>query len=197
MNWIQKNWSTIGGIIGLMIVLIVFLEQGVWYSLDHLVWLHLSLMMFHQFEEYSFPGHFTEFYNTNLAGKNPITKFPLTKQGVLLVNIALAWSFYLLGAIIGTSFIWFTIGLALITLINGIMHIFMYFRLKRYNPGFITSIIFFVPFGIYLLKIISQTDVNAFSWILGALVGIVGVRLIPLTINFAYRHSKKNYTLSS
>lgn len=183
MNWINKNWANIGGILATGIILIILFDESSFLDFQSLLWLHFAFLLLHQFEEYSFPGKFKEFYNTNIWNKNPITKFRLNNKGILLVNVILAWTFYLIAAIMGGKTIFLTIGLVGISILNGLMHTIMFFKLRKYNPGLITGLLLFIPFGIFLLSKINQLEMaEQKSWIIGFAVFIIGTALIPLSI---------------
>ena len=181
MNWINKYWSIIGGMIAIGII-VTFIGRGdQMFSIESLIWFHLAILLLHQFEEYSFPGKFKEFYNLNIWNKNPITRFQLNNKGVLMVNVVLAWTAYLIAAIYGDKLIWLTIGLSGITILNGIMHTLMFFKLRKYNPGLITGFFMFIPFGLFLIINLKE-NLKIGSWILGGMVFMIGSILIPLSI---------------
>ncbi len=185
MNWINKNWANIGGILAMGIILVVLINDKTILDFQSLLWLHFAILLLHQFEEYSFPGNFKEFYNTALLNKNPVTKYPLNDKGILLVNVILAWPFYLIAAIMGDKTLYLTIGLAGVTFLNGFVHNLMYFRLKKYNPGLLTGLILFIPFGLYLLiKIDDLGLADPKSWIIGFAIFLIGTALIPLSIRW-------------
>ncbi len=193
MNWINKNWANIGGIIAIGIILKILITQNFFLDFQSLLWLHFTALLLHQFEEYSFPGKFKEFYNTNLLNKNPITKFRLNNKGILLVNVILAWTFYLIAAIMGEKMIFLTIGLAGVTILNGLMHTIMFIKLKKYNPGLITGLLLFIPFGVILLSKINQLEMaEQKSWIIGFAVFLIGTALIPLSIRLTNKITVPN-----
>ncbi len=81
-----------------------------------------------------------------------------------------------------------TIGLASVTIINGLMHTLMYFKLQKYNPGLITGFLFFIPFGVLLLSRIYMEEMSDLkSWMMGFVLGLLGTALIPLTIKWSNR----------
>ena len=188
MNYINKYWATFGGIIATGIIIIaLYFDKDLLY-IETLIWIHLVTLLLHQFEEYSFPGKFKDFYNSNILNKNPITRFPLNEKGILIVNIVLAWTLYIIASIVGTKVIYLTFGLIGITILNGIMHTIMFVKLKKYNPGLITGALVFIPFGLYFLTRLEEYVTNK-NLILGLMIFVVGTILIPLSI---YITSKKN-----
>ncbi|MBY0477172.1 MAG: HXXEE domain-containing protein [Chitinophagaceae bacterium] len=188
MNYINKYWATFGGIFATGILITAFSFDKEIQHIETLIWFHLAILLLHQFEEYSFPGKFKEFYNANIFNKNPITKFPLNDRGVLIVNIVLAWTMYIVASIVGTKMIYLTFGLIGITILNGIMHTVMFVKLKKYNPGLITGAFAFIPFGFYLFKRL-EAYVTINNILSGLLVFVVGTILIPTSI---YLTSKKH-----
>ncbi len=180
-KWIIKYWAILGGIIAFGIVVSVFLHGNGMDSFQSLVWLHFALLLFHQFEEYSFPGKFKDFYNTNILNKNPITRHPLNEKGILVVNVILAWTMYLGAAICGERLIWLTVGLLGITILNGVLHTLLYFVLWKYNPGLLTGFFMFIPFGLYFINNIKES-IKIENLILGSMVFVIGTALIPISI---------------
>lgn len=190
MKLINKYWSAFGGMFAVGIIVAILANSKHILPIESLMWIHFAMMLFHQFEEYSIPGKFKEFYNANIWNKNPITKFQLNDKGILVVNVALAWTGYFIAAIYGQKILWLTIGLAGVTIVNGIMHTLMFILLRKYNPGLITGLLMFIPFGLFLLiKIQGNTEPG--NWIAGLVVFVVGTALIPLSIKMTNR---KNVT---
>jgi Protein of unknown function with HXXEE motif len=187
MNYIYKYWATFGGIMATAIVILtLYIDKGI-FSIQTLIWIHLATLLLHQFEEYSYPGKFKDFYNNNILNKNAITRYPLNEKGVLIVNVVLAWTMYIFASFVGIKAIWLTFGLVGITILNGIMHSIMFIKLKKYNPGLITGALIFIPFGFYLLTRLEEyaTFINI---ILGLIIFIIGTALIPV---FIYLTNKK------
>lgn len=191
MNLINKYWPNLGGVIGFAIITTILLNGRQVFSIQSLTWLHLAILLLHQFEEYSIPGKFKKFYNTNIWNKNPITRFELNHKGILIVNVILAWTAYLIAAIYGEKLIWLTIGLSGLTILNGIMHTFMFIKLKKYNPGLITGLLIFIPFGTFLLTRIAG-NIEQKYWMMGLIVFIIGTVSIPLTIRLTNKTTVPN-----
>ncbi len=193
MNWITKNWAKIGGLIAIVIIFVLLLNSS-FSEIESLLWVHFATLLLHQFEEYVYPGKFKEFYNENILDKNKITRFPLNDKGIILVNVILGWTAYLLSAILGENFIWLAIGLLGVTILNGIMHTIMFIVKRKYNPGFITGLFLFIPFGTFLI-LKSIENITPESIIYGMIVFVVGTALIPISILITNRikvHNKGN-----
>jgi hypothetical protein len=177
VNLIKRFWATFGAILAILIL--VFVEKHL--SVKTLCYIHFSTLLLHQFEEYVFPGNFKGFYNTHIYKKTKITSFFLNDSGVLMVNIVLGWIMYILAIFLSEKALWFSMGLAGISILNGIMHTAMFIRLKAYNPGLITSLLVLIPFGLFFLDILFDA-VGSTEIILGFAVFVFGALLIPTCI---------------
>ena len=181
MTWIIRYWALIGGIIAIGIILFVLMTGMQFAEINTLLWLHLSLLLLHQFEEYIYPGGFSEFFNRTIQRKNATTQSPLNTGGILLVNVVFGWTAYLISAISGIHNLWLALGLLGITVSNGILHTAMALVKRKYVPGLISGFLLFIPFGVYvILKILKLT---AGENVLPAItVFVTGTVIIPVSI---------------
>ena len=181
MKWLTQYWAVIGGIKAVAIVFYIIIAGGKITDIDTLLWLHLVTLLIHQFEEYVYPGGFKKFFNHNIYNKNPIIRFPLNDAGILIINIGLGWSAYLISAINGDNLMWLATGLLCITLLNGILHTMLFIYQRKYNPGFLTALFIMIPFASYMLiKFESLFPSDLF--ITGIYVFLIGAVLIPIFI---------------
>lgn len=187
MKWIHKNWAVIGGIIALATISYVLFIDPQLADIESLLWLHFALLLIHQFEEYVYPGGFKEFFQENIWKKNPIMRSPLNDNGILLVNVCLGWTAYFLSALCGTQVLWLAVGLVGVSILNGIMHSVMFFYKRKYNPGFLSGLFLFIPFGIFALSklAIYMTTEQMAS---GLFVFVFGTALIPISIYITSQH---------
>ncbi len=181
MKTIMKYWAVIGGLIGLFIVMRICWMWDSQTRIENLLWIHVALLMFHQFEEYVYPGGFKDFYNTQIFQKTRITSAQLSDEGILLANIVVGWTAYIMAAILNISAPAFAVGLLLITIGNGILHTALAIARRKYNPGFITALFAFIPFGIYVIYLMSEYMVDG-DWIGAIAILFFGSALIPLGI---------------
>ncbi len=187
MKWVIQYWAKIAGLgaiaIGIACLFLDFTE------IQLLLWLHLAVLLLHQFEEYAYPGGFKRFYNENIWNKSFLTRHPLSNAGIILVNIGLAWTVYLYSALTHEAQLALAIGLLGVSLLNGLLHSILWAYLRMYNPGAFTGLFLFIPFSIYaLLRIVELApaqDVRA-----GITVFIMGVLLVPTFIFAAYQLKK-------
>ena len=181
MKWIQKYWSAFGGLAGIGILIYMILLWDKRPTIHSLAWIHLSILMFHQFEEYAYPGGFQEFFNRHIYSHTRLTSSRLTRKAILWVNIVIAWTAYAGAAYYFEQVPAFEAGLLLITIFNGLLHTFLGIKLKKYNPGIITGLILFIPFGIYMLYMLSN-QLDAGNWRGGIFIFLFGTAMIPASI---------------
>jgi hypothetical protein len=115
-----------------------------------LLWSYFAILLLHKFEEYAYPGRFKDYYNENILDENMITRFPLNDRGIILVNVILGWTAFLLAAILDKNFIWLAIGLLGVTILNGIMHTIMFIIKKNIIQDLLQDY-FFYPIWIILV----------------------------------------------
>jgi hypothetical protein len=141
-----------------------------------LLWLHLPLIMIHEFEEYIFPGGFKHFINTRtfLANEESMEDSPLNEAYEFLVNPVLIWPWAIIGAVFYTI-PW--IGFALIIFqvaINNMGHTILFqIRNKGYNPGLFTTIILLLPYcTLVTWYVIAYHVMTTTDWILSFVLGL-------------------------
>ena len=184
MNWFIKNWPIPGLVFGFLIMATLWFLRVNISSLTFLLWTHLVLLFLHQFEEYIFPGGFKDFFNKNVLNRNGSGKMVLGDKAIFVVNVILGWFAYLTSALLGSSAMWLMAGLLMVTVINGSLHGVMGLLLRKPNPGMITGVLLFIPFGLYALIQISPL-LSGVGWMAGILTCLVGSGAIPLTIYLA------------
>lgn len=94
VKFYRNNWYYVGGIIFIALSYIV----GIWGSeidpVRKILVLSYMALLVHQFEEYALPGGFPAIWNIAVSGEKEIAhKYPLNKQGSLLVNTLSAYCF--------------------------------------------------------------------------------------------------------
>ena len=149
LNTMIRIWPNIGVVLGVLAV-----GMALWQppadAFGFALTAQFVALVFHQFEEYSLPGGFKEFYNHSIYGHSPITKYPLGSFGVYGVNIFWGWGLYG-AAFLLPQFPLFGTGLAEVHIVNALAHVGLCLRMKAYNPGAVTSFVFLIPSGAWVL----------------------------------------------
>lgn len=141
-----------------------------------LLWLSLGSLFLHQFEEWRYPGYFPGMVNKAMFKSDMPDRYPLNSNSGMLVNVVLGWGGYLLAALFWKQAIWLAIATILVSVGNIFAHTIVFnIRGKTlYNPGLITSWIFFVPIVYCFFDIvISQKIASPLDWLIGIILGIV------------------------
>lgn len=181
---IINNWPKIGILTAVLILLIVSFFKPT-YTIESLIsWLSVSVLMAHQFEEYTWPGGFQNWFNNEVSFKNPLFKNYLSFIGILLVNVAGGWSMYLFAAFTVHEFVWLTLGLLLVHIANGLMHTGMAIYRHKYNPGAFTGFFLNIPFGIYGLIIIEPITLCT-DWYYATICALLIFLFMITTINLS------------
>lgn len=63
--------------------------------INSILWLSFVAILLHQFEEYRWPGYFPGIFNIALF-KSESDNYPLNKQSAMIINVVIAYVFYLL-----------------------------------------------------------------------------------------------------
>jgi hypothetical protein len=118
-------------------------EQSIFVAL-------LVIYLFHQIEEHLWPGGFRQFTNAHIF-ESRRDDWPVDAGGVALVNIGYVWLPVAAAAAFPHTLRWLGLAWVGLTLINAIIHVVTSIRFRGYNPGFVTSIILFLPFTVWVL----------------------------------------------
>lgn len=191
MNFKKINnvWQLLGG--GVLAPAIITILLLLWYSdpginrYQWLLWLHLPLLMLHEFEEYVLPGGFKEFINTKtfVAPVPPVEDVPANELYVFAVNMGF-WLWIILGALLANIAPWVGfVPVLLQILINNFTHTFAFQGKQRgYNPGLVTTILILMPYCTLVIGYIILASVfTPLDWLLGVASGLT-VMAILLTI---------------
>ncbi len=184
-------WAKSGLITGIFLLFfLIFNSRAPIGSFEWLYWFSLPLYMFHQFEEYVYPGGFKEELNEMLTqGKSD--KEVLTNKLVLTVNIGFIWILNSVLIILAGISVIFPIILMTVVLFNGIVHLISSLRFQKYNPGLVVSVIGNLPLGLYVLIGLGLTGTaSSIELIIGIIIGCV-IHLLLFVVLFSKRGKKK------
>ena len=195
MKFYRRNWYYVGGM--LFVALTFFM--GFWGSLfspirSILIFSFMALLV-HQFEEYGLPGGFPALFNVIMNGETKTPdRFPQNSNLAMIVNVPLAYSFYLAG-ILFPQVIWLGLATMFFGLSQILFHgILMNRSLKSfYNPGLAACIFLHGPISIYYIWYVATNGLaGTWDYVGGILVMILAAAVIvalPIRI-FASRDAK-------
>ncbi len=195
MKFYRNNWYYIGGIY----FIIMSYVMGFWghhFSHIQLILIYSFMALFiHQFEEYALPGGFPAVMNIVVAGeKTEPDRYPLNKNNSFIVNVILAYPFYI-SAILFPTAIWLGLGQVLFGMAQIFMHgLLINKKMKRwYNPGLASVIFLHFPIGIYYIWYVATNGLaHGWDYIFGLVVVAVGaVLMVALPVRgLANRNTK-------
>jgi hypothetical protein len=173
MNFFRYHWFDLGLLFAIALAIALYVTQP--SGMDLLLWLSLGSLFLHQFEEWRFPGYFPGMANTVMFKSDMPDRFPLNANSGMLINVVLGWGGYILAALLWRQAIWLVIATMLVSLGNIFAHTII-FNIKGktiYNPGLITSWVFFAPM-VYLIfgMVISERMASPSDWVIGVGLGI-------------------------
>ncbi len=192
MNLIYRNWAKAGLFFSLFILAYVFLiQKNNIVLLDKYILLNLAFLMLHQFEEYVYPGTFQDYFNTRIYNPFGFFRNKLTDKGVLWVNVIFGWGMNIFVYVFLNTNPVAVMTVIAITFINGIIHFFVTFKTRYYNPGVVTGAILFIPLGIYSYnKLFSEGLLRQIDITFILLYAALGSLMIPITI-YACREKRR------
>lgn len=176
-GWFLRNWSRAGLPTAVILLLLSpFLIESLHFE-GFLVFLLLPVYMLHQYEEHAH-GRF----KADVERMLPPKLGPVSNTVIFYVNIGLVWGLFL-GVLYLVHYVNLALGLiaAYATLLNGLLHIVMALRNRRYNGGLWTAIVLFVPVGGYAAYTISQASQASAGY---QLLGI-GLAVLAHIVTFA------------
>ncbi|MBR1835418.1 MAG: HXXEE domain-containing protein [Bacteroidales bacterium] len=148
-----RYWAVIGGVLFVLLAFVVGLIQDSVPTTQRLMVLLYMALLFHQFEEYVFPGGFPAACNRGLFGeKKELNRYPLNELSATIVNTFLAYTLYLFG-IFCYNCLWLGIFIAYFTMSQVFMHCLkLNISLKAwYSPGCFSALFVMLPMGVYYL----------------------------------------------
>jgi hypothetical protein len=166
----------------------------------------LVVYILHQYEEhwidlfgnhYAFLGHVNDLF-TRFSGCEARSPCPLTPAAVFVINTSLVWLVGVLAIWRAPSHLFPALAMAGIVVVNAVTHIVAAILRQEYNPGLLTSLVLFIPLGLFFYTKVVQVDVcykkqavTSVIWAVLAHVLMVGgmllanlLRLIPESVYF-------------
>lgn len=182
MKFLRNHWYKIGGCLGIITLVLVYVFRSEISNYQLLMWLSLISLFFHQVEEYWFPGTFPGMINRVMFKSNHPERYPLNSNTSLIINVGIAWTIYFMAALTGKKYIWLGMASMVVSLGNILAHTFL-FNIKGktwYNAGMATALLLFVPCVWTFFKIINietlATPTDYFVGIpLGICINVAGV----------------------
>lgn len=141
----------IGGVLGVVLFFYgVYLIHSLSTYTLILLFSFVSLL-FHEVEEYVWPGKFPRTINSILFKSKIPDRYPLNSQISFVVNVVFGWSIYLLAIFLGPEYVWLAVVSVMVSVGNIFIHVILLnvCGKRLYNPGMATSVLLFLPISVY------------------------------------------------
>lgn len=138
------------------------------------LWLPLPVLLWHQTEEWVWPGGFLPWMNREVIGAGE-DEFPIDRRAGLLINGGVGWA--LSGAAIAAGVRRPATGATVLSMLvgNAAMHLGIAARRRRWNPGAATSAVALAPLGVAGLRALARDERAPSRQVAaGALAGVAG-----------------------
>lgn len=105
---------------------------------DPLAWAGLPALLWHQTEEWVWPGGFLPWFNREVAGGSD-DEYPITRRMGFAINVGLGWGTAVAGGVLGRRAPWLTTWVMTMNAANAALHGREALAQRRYNPGLLTA----------------------------------------------------------
>jgi hypothetical protein len=105
---------------------------------DPLAWAALPALLWHQTEEWVWPGGFLPWFNREVAGGSD-DEYPITRRMGFAINVGLGWGAALASGALGRRAPWLTAWVMAMNAGNAALHGREALARRRYNPGLLTA----------------------------------------------------------
>jgi hypothetical protein len=197
MNLTKFNsiWPNVGFFFALLITTYAFINWNFQNQLALLFLLNFAVLMYHEFEEYSFPGGFKHFFNYETIFALPIPQddAPIDDSLILIINLGL-WPVYLGSYLVSDAFPWLGLGLVIFNFSNIFGHLILFqIKKKGYNPGFLTALLLMVPITSYVLYYSLFAEFTGLDYFLAVGIGIFTSLSLPVIGIQRRKHYMQNF----
>lgn len=175
--WLYANWQYAGLVAALILLALVPIIAGSVSLALLVIYLSLPVYMLHQAEEHT-GDRFRRFVNSQLGHGRDV----LTAGAVVVINIGLVWIASLI-ALYLARFVDLGLGLipVYLILVNAAIHVLSAASLRAYNPGLITSLVLFLPYGIWAMTVVAPHATSA-DHVVALLLAIAGHAAIVVVV---------------
>ena len=128
--------------------------------MNWIFWAPLIAASLHIFEEFVFPGHFSEWYKKY----KPAIKKSITTRFLIFINVGLLIICYDISAF-GPSELGVATWLGVMAMLaaNEVWHLRGVLKTRSYSPGIITGILLYIPLAVYGYVLFLSTNQIAIS----------------------------------
>ncbi len=179
-SWFVLNWSRAALPMSAMLLALAPILFRADEAALLLIYLQIPAYMIHQYEEHAdgrFHAFVTEMFGAEVLGL----------KAIVLVNVILVWVVQTACLAVAAAFgpAWGLLG-AYLPLLNGVSHVATTVRLRRYNPGFWTSVLLFLPlsgFTVYYVDTVSNASLGQHALAVVLCLAVHAIVLATVAVN--------------
>lgn len=136
----------------------------------------LAVTIIHMGEEYVYPGGFTDV----MKRLNPKFAPLMTAPTIVIIN-GLQVLLCIVAMAVGKNALAFSMSVAALLFINGLMHILGCVRVKGYAPGVITGVLLYIPLSTYAYYVfISSSQLTPGGAVAAGVLGLL-YQAVPIS----------------
>jgi Protein of unknown function with HXXEE motif len=154
----------------------------------------LAALLWHQTEEWVWPGSFLPWINRDVLGSDE-DEFPIDRRLGFIINVLCGWGFSL-APVIGRRAAGPAALLYVSHLANSVLHASWAARHRRYDPGAVTAVAALAPVAITGLRTLARDPWVSRRWVRAGASGglIVSAGLVPaLKWRLRRRHTRRGH----
>ncbi|MEO0334795.1 MAG: HXXEE domain-containing protein [Pseudomonadota bacterium] len=175
-EFLVQHWMKLG--VYLIPFLFLISVKGADKQLSHDQFFLSGLMLIsyivHQFEEhwvdiygnnYAFSGSVNSLLSSATGSSSPL----LSPEGIFVINTSLVWLVGALSILGSPRYVFPSLCMAAIILVNAVAHIALWILNQQYNPGVLTSVLIFLPIAMWFYKVSIDQKWAVKSLVIGSL----------------------------
>ncbi len=174
MKFYIRHWYSLNLIVALVLIVYLALSFESLATVQVLVLLNFVALIFHQFEEYGFPGGEPMIMNYVLQKSDIPDRFPLNQFSAMFTNVPVAWTFYGI-AFFFPDVIWLCLAPMIFNIGQLIVHGVATNKAMKsiYNPGLFSVVFLHLPISIYFVWFVySQDLIVGIDWLWAILMAM-------------------------
>ena len=194
VEWLKVNWWGVCPILGIFLFIFMFAFVKNADPVLFVILLNVPLYLFHESEEYIFPGGFRKFFNLDIF-KSGDALMPLETNFIYKINILMIWVLLPVFGLLSIIDYRFGLWICYFEFFAGVAHIILTIKAKKkYNPGLIMSVFVNIPFGIYAVWFMTEQGLIVNPWInVHMIIGFLLNAMLPIMGLRIYKKWRANY----
>ena len=171
---IHGRWPKVAAVAAPLTTATLFSARGRLDADGRWRWAALPVLLWHQVEEWVWPGGFIEWLNREVLGSSEDLA-PLTPARASVVNVRFGWGMSLATSALADRLPAVAIFTSASNAANAAMHLGWAGRHRRWDPGAVTSALLLLPWSIVgLRRRLGPGGAPAWQQVVGLLAGVGG-----------------------